>query len=192
VPTAAHRDVEVLAGHARPGEGVGLVDRHALGAGSGGGVAELDVIDDVRAREGDRSVVAVAAPGLTRRANPQRPVALDRDDVPQRAVAHEPVRRAQVAVVVAGHDPVADPCGQAVVQLDPGALHGPRLDAVGASEAVEVAHGATVGGLQDGDLALVLGGREPVECGVEHLLAAAAGERAVGLVGVQGCRVGAA
>src|SRR5665647_2638880 len=46
-PAAGHADVQVLAGHPRRGDGVGLVGGDALSARGAGGVAELDVLGDV-------------------------------------------------------------------------------------------------------------------------------------------------
>src|SRR5450830_88056 len=117
VAAAGHADVEVFAGHAGGGDGVGLVDGDALGAGGGGGVAELDVVGDVVGGQPDDAPV-VAATIAVGGSDVEGSVGADGGDVPQRAVADEPVGGVQVAVVVAGDDPIADPGGEPVVQLD--------------------------------------------------------------------------
>src|SRR5690606_15670864 len=149
---------EVFTAHAGGGDGVGLVDRHALRAGDRRGVAELDVLGDVIGREPDSGFAGVGSAVGGGGADPERAVGQDGGDVPQGAVAHEPVGGSQAAVVAAGDDAVADAGGEPVVQRHAVSGDGPGQDAVGAGAGVEVAHGAVVERLQDRDAALVAGG----------------------------------
>ena len=139
VAAAAHRDVDVFAAHAGGGDGVGLVDGHALGAGDGRGVAKFDVVGDVVGREPDGGRVGVAGGAYA-----EGSVGQDGGDVPEGAVADEPVGGVEAAVVAAGDDAVADAGRQPVMEGDARGGRGPGSDAVDADAGVELADGPVV------------------------------------------------
>ena len=91
----------------------------------------------------------------------------------------------QAPVVAAGDDPVSDPGGEPAGEGDAGAGDGAGEDPVGVGSGVEGGDGAVVDGLQDRDLAVVAGGGDGVEGGVEHLFAGPGADGAVLVVGVE-------
>ena len=188
VPAAGHADVRRGGAGGFADDQVGVSDGVALGAVDGGGVGQLDVGAGVLGREGARSASTV---------DREVPGAVDAGDRPLVTVGD-----AEVAVVAAGADPVADADVLAAARGDVASWRARRRSicrsrtaALRAATCSRVsamtwdAGGGFAGDLDDSGEAFDLGGVDddlaPLEQRVEHLVGTLAGAHEQGEVGVR-------
>ncbi|TFB95493.1 hypothetical protein E3O10_00105 [Cryobacterium luteum] len=112
-PSPRHRNVQVLARHARRHDDVRGIGREALRPVRGDRVAQVDVLSEVRRGQQHR-----APPPPTLPLHLDRTVPMHADHVPPVAVPHPAARRKQSPIVPTGDDHVTDGGAGSVVQGD--------------------------------------------------------------------------